>query len=320
MAKKIEECRDQKGFINLNVLRKCKEKGEDVGGTNAKCWFNVDGTRVLFKEYNEMGPAFGEVLYYLVAKHCGVNCARYDLARYKGKIGTISYDFAQNKAYYEFLYLIATFEDSSYNYSEIVESSELLKIYNNKYNNLEFILGFLEKVGLHGKKDALVSMLTLDTLFIHVDRTLWNFGILIDEEKNDMELTPIYDNSFVLCLQESKEYLENIMERLSKEGGFSKNDSFSKNIENEDPINELVLFYKDSDDHTRGIIENIILKADADKIIDEMVKMYEIDDFLVSWAKTLLNFRRNAILSMIKSVRIDEDINSTPNFKFAKKY
>lgn len=318
MSKKIEEFRDEQGFIDLNALKKYKEKGESVGGTNAKWWFNVEGSRFLFKEYNEVSPAFGELLYYFVARMCGVNCAEYDLARYNGKVGTISYDFAKNKAYYDFLELISTFEDSNFSLSKIIESEELLKIYNNNYDNLEYLLSLLEEIELPGKKDALVALFTLDTLFIHIDRTLWNNGVLVDEETNSMELAPSYDNSHVLCLYKGKAYIEKMIEVLKEE--LSGGGSFSEEIRGDDSIDELIEFYQNSDEHTRSVIEGVIDRANIDKAIKEVKQIYKIDDILVKWAKTLLNFRRNTILSRIKSVRIDDDNKTKTNFKFAKRY
>ena len=117
---KIESCRDKAGYINLNKLESYKEKGEVVEGKHAKQWYNVDGCRFLHKEYNDIFPAFGEVLYSRIASSVGVKCADYDFAVCDGKIGTISYDFLRkDEVYYNFLDLTAQFNDTRFSLKEI---------------------------------------------------------------------------------------------------------------------------------------------------------------------------------------------------------
>ena len=54
MGRKVENFRNKQGFIELNKLKRFKESGVVVEGSNAKCWFNVSGERFLFKEYDDI--------------------------------------------------------------------------------------------------------------------------------------------------------------------------------------------------------------------------------------------------------------------------
>ena len=54
----------------------------------------------------------------------------------------------------------------------------------------------------------LVKMFCLDALFVHADRRLWNYGVIVDEVKDSMMLAPSHDNSHVLCLQKGRKYIE----------------------------------------------------------------------------------------------------------------
>ena len=164
--KKIESCRKD-GFINLNNLESYREKGEIVEGSNAKNWFNVDGVRFLFKEYGDILPAFGEVLYSKIGISSGVNCAEYDFAEYNGKKGTISYDFlGDDEVYYNFLELTTQFGDTRFSLEKIKENRELLIMHNNKYNNLSSVKDLLQELFAVSEEDKTILEIELIKMFV----------------------------------------------------------------------------------------------------------------------------------------------------------
>lgn len=328
--KKIESFRNEEGFINLNKLNSYREKGTIVEGSNAKQWFNVNGIRFLFKEYESVLPCFGEVLYYRAAKMCGINCAQYDFAVYDGKVGTISYDFLEdNEAYYNFLELSCQFGDSNFDLENISSNKELLIIQNNKYNNMNAIRDLIENslnASSEKKKEmeiGLVDMFTLDTIFWHLDRTLWNYGIVINEDNDELRLAPIHDNSYVLCLNRGKEYIEETIVNLINSGvmntPYKKYSSFDLIFEDDDSIDQLIDFYSNCDDEVRLRIDGIINSIDVENLLKESLESCKIDDVSSLWIKAVLNFRKKAILRGLESVKINDDEARRPSVTFSKR-
>ena len=328
--KKIENCRNKKGFIDLNNLESYREKGEIVDGSNAKAWFKVDGVRFLFKEYDSVLPAFGEVLYSKVARKHNIDCAEYDFACYDGKIGTISYDFlSDDKVYYNCLELTTQFIDTKFTIDEMRENRELLAIHNNRYNNMNSIkevLSNLFNIGNDEKKiieKKLIEMVTLDTIFWHRDRTLWNYGVVVDENSDQMTFAPIHDNSWILYLEKGEQYIEEMVASLisgSKLDGLNDyNSSFNMGTEKDDAIDQLVKFYSLSDDETREIIENIVNNIDIEDEVEKLNEICKIDDVSRLWIKTVSNYRRITILKGLESVKIDDSKAMKPNVSFSKR-
>lgn len=326
--RKIEICRNDEGFINLNKLDNFREKGEVVEGSHAKVWFNVEGVRFLFKEYDDVLPAFGEVLYSRVANKCGVKCASYDFAVYNGKVGTISYDFLnENSAYYSFLELTTQFCDTKFTMEEIVKDKGLLVVQNNKYNNLTTICGVLEEIFSIDEEEKeniemeLVKMFCLDALFVHADRRLWNYGVVVDEVKDEMSLAPSHDNSHVLCLQKGKKYIEDCIYSLIN-GGKIENvlvfDSYEN--QNEGSIKQLINYYVNSRSAVREKIEKIISEVNVDEEVETLKMFCKIDDISALWVKAVLNYRQSTILNEIESVKIiEEDTPKRPKVTSRKR-
>ena len=276
--RKIESSRNKAGFIDLDKLKSYKEKGAVVEGSNAKAWFNVEGTRFLYKEYDSVLPCFGEVLYYKAAKMCGVDCAEYDFASCEGKVGTISYDFLkENEAYYNFLELSCQFGDSNFDLENISGNRDLLVIQNNRYNNLAAIKDLLNNlfhVSIEEKKEIeikLIKMFCLDTIFWHMDRTLWNYGIAIDENTDDVRFADVHDNSYVLCLNRGEEYIKEMIEHFINGGVMSvensKYSSFDLVMDEDDSIEQLVEFYSRSSEEIRAVIDEELKRLDVELLV-----------------------------------------------------
>ena len=327
--RKIENSRDGEGFISLDKLKHYIEKGAIVEGTNAKKWFNVNGERFVFKEYDGILPCFGEVLYYEAAKMCGVDCAEYDFAKYEGNVGTISYDFLNNdEVYYNFLELTSQFGDTNFDLDNIASNHDLLIIQNNRYNNLNSIrdlLGKLFHVSREEKKvmnTKLIEMFTLDTLFWHCDRTLWNYGVAINEESDDVRFAQLHDNSYVLCLHKGEQYIEDAIVDFINGGvmGSAKGafESFAI-FDGDDSIEQLISFYSNSNEETRKIIDDIISKIDVDELVEKVQKRCKIRDIPLLWIKAVLNFRKKTISRGIESVKINDDEAQMPNVTFSKR-
>lgn len=325
---KIENCRNKDGYINLNVLDNYREKGEIVEGSNAKTWFNVEGCRFLFKQYDSALPAFGEVLYSKIGNNAGVNCAVYDFALYNGKIGTISYDFLkENEVYYNCLELTTQFSDTKFSYEEIRNNRDLLILHNNKYNNLSSIQNLLNDLfnvsDVYKKKMEieLIKMFCLDTVFWHRDRNLWNYGIIINEETDSMKFSPCHDNSYVLCLEKGKEYIEEVIAKLICGGKIDNPDentsSFNIIFGEDNSIEQLAKFYEVSD--KKQLIEDLIKNIEVDSVVEEVNKVCKIDDVSILWVKAILNYRKNMVLREFENLKSVKDVALKPNVNFSKR-
>lgn len=327
MNRKIDSCRDSSGCVDLEKLEEYKEKGEVVGGSYTKAWYNIDGTRFLYKQYENDLLAFGEVLYSEASRQANVNCARYDFCKLGEQKGVVTYDFlSKDEAYYTMLELCSEFSNNKFSLEEIQKDRELLAIYNSRYNNLESIkelLVELFELNLDDREKVeieLVKMFCLDTLFWHSDRNLWNHGVIVNEVSDKMRLAPIHDNSHVLWLENDKEYLKDVITALIGNGkieGFNSNCSFGVSDEN-GSIDQLVKFYGKSNDKIRKVIENIICRFDV-SIVDDINKRHQIDDVSLLWIKALLKYRQNSILKGLESVKINASEAMMPNFSFNKR-
>lgn len=327
-TRKIEVCRDENGFINLNKLVNFREKGEVVEGSHAKSWYNVDGVRFLFKEYDDVLPTFGEVLYSRIANKCGVRCAEYDFACSNGKVGTISYDFLdEHSSYYNFLELTTQFCDTKFTLEEIVNDKGLLVIHDSKYNNLTTICGVLEEIFNINEEERfniemeLVKMFCLDTMFLHADRRLWNYGIIVDELSDEMGLAPSHDNSHVLCLQKGKKYIEKAIYSLINGERIDLVINFTlSNREGDTAIKQLVDYYANSRSDVREKIEKVVSCVNVDEEVETLKMLCKIDDVSTLWIKAVLNYRQSTILNELESVKImEEDIPRRPNVNSRKK-
>lgn len=330
MKNKIDICRNKDGFIDLNKLKNYREKGISVEGSNAKVWFNVNGKRFLFKEYDSILPCFGEVLYYKAAKMCGIDCAVYDFAEYEGKFGTISYDFLKkNEAYYNFLELTSQFGDTNFDLENISTNYDLLVIQNNKYNNLSSIKSMLNnlfrassenKVCIENK---LIDMFCLDTLFWHLDRTLWNYGVIVNEETDNVSFAPLHDNSHILCLNKGESYIVEMIENFINGGimetPHSKCSSFELDFDEDDSIEQLIEFYSNSNEETRERIERIVKSLNVTELLWDVKKCCKIGDVPSLWIKAVLNFRKKTILRGLESAKINDDEARMPSVTFSKR-
>lgn len=329
MNRKIENCRDFNGYIDLSKLEEYKEKGEVVSGSYTKKWYNVDGIRFLHKQYDSVLLAFGEVLYSKVAKSIEINCASYDFAQLQGKPGVITYDFLKkDETYYTTLELTSEFTNSKFSLDEIQKNKDLLIMHNNKYNNLDSVRGLLENlfhISDEEKKQVqieLIKMFCLDTLFLHNDRNLWNYGVIVDELTDKMRLAPIHDNSHVLGLEKGKEYIKDAISRLignEKIEDFESNSNFNVICGCDNSLDQLIEFYTIADEKIKELIENIYSSIDVKRCIDEVSGVCKIDDVSLLWIKAMLNYRQNSILKVIESVKINDDMAMMPNANFKKR-
>ena len=330
MKRKVENFRNKQGFIELNKLKRFREKGAVVEGSNAKCWFNVAGERFLFKEYRDILSAFGEVLYYKAAQICGVDCAQYDFAVLDGKEGTISFDFlSENETYYSFLELTSDFGENNLDLDNISTNRDLLIIQNNKYNNLSSIKSLLTRlfrIPLEQRKEiekGLIKMFVLDTLLWHQDRTIWNYGIVINEESDDVRLAQVHDNSHILCLYKGESYIKECVMEFINNGVMSASKfgykTFESLIDEDDAIDQLIDFYSCCNEDTKMVIDEIVQSFEVEEIVKELEKKCQISEVTSLWIKAVLNFRKKTILRGIESVKINDEEAKMPSVTFSKR-
>lgn len=324
---KILNKRNHLGNIELDSFEKRKESGI-VFGSNAMCWFKFDDGRILFKEYDNDLEAFGEVLYSEVAAKYGVECAKYDFASYKNKIGTISYDvaFDDGKIAIDGVTLFARYGNDKLPdmITKKTNNLEVIRMFNKKYNNYEQlvdVLGNRYPQDLDGIKQELIKTFILDVLFDHVDKNLWNLMIVTDEYGKNAHLVSI-DNSHVACLYRGKEYIKNAVNSLlTSDGGITIEDYLSAGVYGYDvdvkerdynPTRDLIEFYR-SNEEKREEISSFLKSIEINDIMDNLEKTHKIDPIVDTWIKAVVNSRKSFLLR--KFYHINDNFKEEHNKK-----
>jgi hypothetical protein len=204
-----------------------------------------------------------------------------------------------------------------------------LVIQNNKYNNLSAIKSLLDSlthVSLDEQKAiivGLIQMVSLDTVFLHMDRTLWNYGVVVDEKLDVMRMAELHDNSYVLFLNKGENYIEDAIVQFINAGGMGVfrpgHSSLDLIFDGDDSIDQLIAFYESSDDDVRTLIDSVIKNLNVDKLVKDTLEVCKIGDVPALWVKAVLNFRQKTILKGIESVKIKNDVAQMPNVTFSKR-
>ena len=134
-------------YLDLTPFEKNKESVV-VRGTNARFWFKFDDDRVLFKSYDDIIEAYGEVLYSQVAEKYDINCAKYEFAKYKDEYGVISHDlgYKNDRMIMDGLTLFVRYEtEMPEALKQNSRSLEVMLMLNKKYNNYQAFMEMFEK-------------------------------------------------------------------------------------------------------------------------------------------------------------------------------
>lgn len=327
---KLLKKRNTSGNIELDSFEKLKDSGL-VYGSNAKCWFNFDDGRVLFKEYDNDLEAFAEVLYSKVANRNKINCAVYDFASYRGKIGTISYDVAygDDKVAIDGLTLFSRYNPD--HLPDIIrkrtDNLEVISMFNKKYNNYAELSKVFEKrypEDLDVLQKELVEKFILDVLFDHVDNNLWNLLIVTNQYGNKPHVFSI-DISHIACLYRGEEYIKDaISSLLASDGSLTIEDYLRGGVYGYDvdvkdrhynPAKDLIDFYYSCNDAQREELTRYVKNLDISEALEETNKLHKIDPIIITWINAVFNSRKSFILKKFYHINDDyKDDRGVRNF------
>lgn len=211
-------------YVELEVIGKRKKFWFTMGNGNTK-------QKYLYKKCDSenLYEAYGEILAKEIAVLLDIPCAEYMLAKFdydhnnlhdfKDSYGVITPSFLKEN---ERLVPIGEIISSVYNHS-IKDNDNLQELYDvqgieggvaiNRFNNLEDIWSILDCYFKHYPNkqeivqqimDYLVKVYLFDVITIQGDRHIWNLGIIINSDTNEVRPAPIYDNSNIFNLNRPK--------------------------------------------------------------------------------------------------------------------
>lgn len=174
----FDKYRRTNGIIDLDSIKTLKETNRKTYGSRKKQWFDYRGIHLLFKEEKLPYESLKEILNEQIALAYGLKNVNYDIATYQGALGTISFDFINEKEFIPFLFLLQKKPCIS---NDLVTISEILSNLNVREKKIEEITHLLFKNYL------------LDLFTMQRDRNVMNQGFLYDN--NEYNLAPRYDSA-----------------------------------------------------------------------------------------------------------------------------
>jgi len=156
------------------------EAEEPRGMMKNKVWLKntENNRRALFKPDTEENESEKSIVFYQVCSHLGVSCAKTELFEYEGKKGCLSYDVGHRR-------LIAN------------EGAELdIKIGSSLKDDVSY--AEIESMILDSVKIKFADMVYVDVLLRNIDRHSGNFKLLMNKNKQIVDLLGLYDNDQIL--------------------------------------------------------------------------------------------------------------------------
>jgi hypothetical protein len=152
-----------------------------------------------------------------IAELCGIDCAKVELAKYNGKLGSLSYDFKKDgEILIEGTVLIDRLKEIKESREQVRKSLSIFdlvsgnrekknKTVNIQYSYIDDIFEVLDEFGL-GKK--FVDTILFDALIANKDRNPSNYGILYNELGKTYRLAPLYDNGSSLRIENIASFIK----------------------------------------------------------------------------------------------------------------
>jgi Uncharacterized protein related to capsule biosynthesis enzymes len=182
----------------------CEYEGASEGsGRSEKIWLiNPDNNQTglfKFKKDIQTTDHISECIAYKLTCLLNIPCARFDLGKYKDKVGSMSYNIV-NKEGLLFLEGIHFINHMYPHY----DPEQLLDIETGNKYSIEMIKKSLEDY--QGVFEQFIGILIFDFLIGNTDRHQSNWALICENDK--WRLSPLYDNSSSLCAYLSGSKLE----------------------------------------------------------------------------------------------------------------
>jgi len=145
-------------------------------------------------------------------------------------------------------------------------------------------------------KDHFWNMFIIDALIGNFDRHNGNWGILVNDEKQEMKMAPIYDCGSCLCSQLTDEQMKEILNNKAELNNRVYNRPTSTITENDKRINYYEFISSLKNEDCNNALIRIFNKIDMSKIEREIDEMPIISETRRKFYKILLNKRYEIIL------------------------
>lgn len=178
MLQTFDIYRNQKGYINLDKIKKEELSRQTYGSRLNKQWFSIENEEYLFKGNNGELEDIKQILDECLAKILQIDSVESDLAIYHGQKGTISKDFIGKKKYLTMLHLLCEFNSV---HNDICTYIEALKARKKDEKEIMFCI----KVWMENH--------LLDIFTCQRDRNIKNIALL--EENGILIPAPRYDSA-----------------------------------------------------------------------------------------------------------------------------
>lgn len=136
----------------------------------------------------------------------------------------------------------------------------------------------------------------VDSLIGNYDRHNGNWGILVNDNTQEMKMAPVYDCGSCLCSQLSDAQIEEILNDKSEFNNRIYNKPTSTITENDKRINYYNFISSLKNTDCNKALERIVNKIDMNKIEEEIDNMPIITDIRKKFYKSLLKGRYEIIL------------------------
>lgn len=145
-------------------------------------------------------------------------------------------------------------------------------------------------------KEHFWNVFIVDALIGNFDRHNGNWGILVNDDKQEIKMAPIYDCGSCLCSQLSDEQMEEIIKNKSEINDRIYNRPTSTIIENDKRINYYEFISSLKNEDCNQALKRIVPKVDMVKIAKEIEHMPIISDVRKEFYKIFLKGRYEIIL------------------------
>lgn len=188
-------------------------------GTKEKFWFyDDDGIKKLFKIGRpNTGENWSEKVAFELAKLLNIPCAKYEFAKWKNKLGTISTSFTNDNLIHGNEILASHDEHYDKNITYHATDYQLEKVIylvDNILNNLELPQDNIEKNEVKTTIELFIGYLVFDFWIANLDRHHENWGIILGKEY--IKFAPTYDHAAGLGSKVSKEEAEKRLKTKDK--------------------------------------------------------------------------------------------------------
>ncbi len=306
---------DYQGFIDLDQVLKEHYQydfdGDEISffqqefvefegnGIDAYCWIKYKGIKYLFKRIEDFDyRVWGELVSSEIARELKIPCAEYRAGSLHGKKGIISKSFLTNDSTLKLgSELFQKFcESDQFNKGDVLGNKTLIhstpddeaNVFLHFLNNLEQVKKIIlnQEASVQQKNQIIfffTQMFLFDLITLQTDRHSHNWGII--QEKNNIHLCPLFDNSacFGLGIMKNKsdhtmykvndlEYKTNIFQsEFMNAVSFRNKKNLYSIIYNDSPsfvgsIRDVLRLDKYSTCRVPDIFKNFLLESDTDTI------------------------------------------------------